>query len=330
MAVQRLLQPEIPNSKLQDQAVSVITVDGRCCISWPFHCSPIWIYFWPNTSQHSLVSLCQYYYCMLLLSSSVQVPIKSQKCILIWPQLVKVVSDEANRSTCGRRTEDWQATSHGCPNPLTLISDDERCATTMPKTKRPLRVPKAIKSSHSSCGWSHTTRLGGTSHEFVMMNHESWDVMRCHEMSWDVMRCHEMSWDVMRCHEMSWDVMRCHEMSWDKVFEKAKKSFTDKSRITLKCGTNGKKQNNCATGIYWIGYDRMYKFSPWRMHHRSESCPRKTFSLARILSQFTVWVCMSPPAIILDWKDERTQNTGQRTQQCSHQRSESGLLACEW
>ena len=49
--------------------------------------------------------------------------------------------------------------------------------------------------------------------------------------------------------------MRCHEMSWDKVFEKAKKSFTDKSRITLKCGTNGKKRNNCATGIYWIGYD---------------------------------------------------------------------------
>ena len=121
-----------------------------------------------------------------------------------------------------------------------------------------------------------------------MKCHEmSWDVMRCHEMSWDVMRCHEMSWDVMRCHEMSWDVMRCHE-SWDKVFEKAKKSFTDKSRITLKCGTNGKKRNNCATGIYWIGYDRMYKFSPWRMHHRSESCPRKTFSLARILSQFTV------------------------------------------
>ena len=31
---------------------------------------------------------------------------KYQKCILIWPQLVKVVSDEANRSTCGRTRTD--------------------------------------------------------------------------------------------------------------------------------------------------------------------------------------------------------------------------------
>ena len=102
MAVQRLLQPEIPNSKLQqDQAVSVVTVDAA------FHCIPLHSYLNLHLTQHIPTLLPLTLPILLLHVTALIFCANAQKCILMWPQLVKVVSDEPNRSTCGRWDQNW-------------------------------------------------------------------------------------------------------------------------------------------------------------------------------------------------------------------------------
>ena len=63
------------------------------------------------------------------------------------PQLVQVVSNEANRSAFGFPDKQGPLQQHKNNNVYGMY----HCSTqTWPRTKRPFRQPKAIRSSHSS------------------------------------------------------------------------------------------------------------------------------------------------------------------------------------